>query len=154
MTKEELIKAKRQYKIHQKNTRNRFDKTGLKIEFKLSFDEWLDIWIKSGFWHLRGRNRGCYVMSRLNDIGHYEINNVFIQSVTDNHSQTYHPPYTSPRFNNPMLGKKGIDHPKSKKIQTPLGIFNSIVESAIAHNVKSMTIQYRCKKFPDLYKKV
>ena len=54
------------------------------IDFLLTFEEWLDIWSKSGYYHLRGRGKGTYVMSRYNDTGAYTIGNVFIQSNAQN----------------------------------------------------------------------
>lgn len=57
------------------------------IEFILSFEEWYNIWLNSGYWHLRGKGKGTYVMSRIGDTGPYEIGNVFIQSNSDNVSE-------------------------------------------------------------------
>ena len=57
------------------------------INFLLTFEEWWDIWEKSGKWDQRGRKRGQFVMSRNNDIGAYEIGNVLIQSQDKNMSQ-------------------------------------------------------------------
>ena len=57
------------------------------IDFELSFNEWWDIWQQSGKWEQRGFRKGQYVMSRKNDIGAYEVGNVFIQRAEDNHSQ-------------------------------------------------------------------
>lgn len=54
------------------------------IDWQLTFDEWFDIWQKSGFYHLRGKGKGSYVMSRYNDTGPYHINNIFIQSNSKN----------------------------------------------------------------------
>ncbi len=56
------------------------------IEFTLSFDEWYDIWQKSGHWEERGRKKGQYVMSRVGDTGAYAIGNVFIQTHSQNMS--------------------------------------------------------------------
>lgn len=54
------------------------------IEFLLTFEEWYDIWQKSGHWENRGRRQGQYVMSRYNDTGPYSKDNVYIQTVTAN----------------------------------------------------------------------
>ena len=54
------------------------------IDFHLTFEEWLDIWQKSGFYDKRGVGRGSYVMSRYNDIGPYAVGNVFIQTNAQN----------------------------------------------------------------------
>ena len=70
------------YKMQIRNCRNRKDRNGNAIEMRLSFDEWLHIWEKSGMWHLRAPNGA--VMSRHNDIGHYELGNVDIKMSADN----------------------------------------------------------------------
>jgi len=54
------------------------------IDFYLSFDEWNDIWQASGKWDVRGRGKGKYCMSRVNDTGAYAVGNVFIQLTTQN----------------------------------------------------------------------
>lgn len=54
------------------------------IEFNLTYDEWWDIWQKSGKWEERGARKGQYVMSRYNDMGAYRVGNVFIQPHEDN----------------------------------------------------------------------
>jgi len=66
------------YNKHRLSAQNRKDALGNPIEFKLTYEEWLDIWASSGFAHLRGRKRGQYVMSRHNDIGNYEVGNGLI----------------------------------------------------------------------------
>ena len=48
------------------------------IPFLLTFEEWYQIWQKSGHLENRGRGKGKYVMCRNNDIGPYDINNVYI----------------------------------------------------------------------------
>lgn len=50
------------------------------IGFNLTFDEWFEIWDKSGYLD----QYGLYVMSRYEDKGHYEKGNVFIQSRKNN----------------------------------------------------------------------
>jgi len=62
----------------------RKDLAGNPIEFRLTFAQWWKIWQKSGKWELRGREKGCYVMSRKNDMGHYEPGNVVIILATQN----------------------------------------------------------------------
>ena len=82
---------------HGRNARRRVDVHGNPIQFKLSFDEWLSIWEKSGHLNERGAKKGQYVMSRIGDTGNYEVGNVFIQLFEDNISQ----------------GNKGKNKPKS-----------------------------------------
>lgn len=72
--------------LRQKNAK-RLDTEGNPIEMKLSFTQWLAIWVDSGHLNNRGRGKGKYVMSRINDLGHYELGNVFIQLHTENVSQ-------------------------------------------------------------------
>ena len=78
------------YKIHKKNAKQRG------ILFNLTFEEWWDIWQKSGHWEERGSGRGSYCMSRYGDMGSYEISNVFIQTnaqnVIDAHIGIHHTP--------------------------------------------------------------
>lgn len=64
--------------------RGLIDAEGTKVEMKLTFDEWWKIWQDSGKWEQRGSRKGGYVMSRKNDLGHYEVGNVFIQLHADN----------------------------------------------------------------------
>ena len=56
------------------STRGRVDKNGQPIEMKLTFEEWCKIWLDSG--HLPNLP---YVLSRVNDCGHYEVGNVYVQ---------------------------------------------------------------------------
>lgn len=59
------------------------------IGFTLTFEQWWDIWNKSGHWDQRGIGKGQYVMSRRGDIGPYEIGNVFIQTQAGNHKDSH-----------------------------------------------------------------
>ena len=52
--------------------------------FELTFEDWYDLWQKSGHWEERGRGKGQYVMSRVGDKGPYKIGNVFIQTNAQN----------------------------------------------------------------------
>lgn len=56
------------------------------ISFRLTYDQWLAVWQRSGKLNQRGRNSGQYCMSRPNDRGVYEIGNVLIIMVNANHS--------------------------------------------------------------------
>lgn len=60
-----------------------------KIEFLLTFDEWLLIWIDSGHLHERGRKRGQYVMARNDDIGPYAIGNIRIVTNGTNNTEAH-----------------------------------------------------------------
>lgn len=54
------------------------------IPFVLTFAEWFSVWQASGKLHLRGRGKGRYCMSRINDSGGYELGNVHIQLTEEN----------------------------------------------------------------------
>jgi hypothetical protein len=54
------------------------------ISFEFTFDEWWNIWQKSGRWAERGCGKGQYVMARFGDIGPYASNNVKIITIEEN----------------------------------------------------------------------
>lgn len=54
------------------------------VAWNLTFAQWFAVWQSSGKLHLRGRGKGNYVMSRVNDAGCYELGNVHIQLATEN----------------------------------------------------------------------
>ncbi len=57
------------------------------IQFKLTFDEWLMIWTRSGHLEERGRKRGQFVMARKGDKGPYAVGNVKIITNGDNNRE-------------------------------------------------------------------
>jgi len=71
-----LKKARLAYHSHKGGAKRRG------IEFKLTFEEWWDIW-KPHF-HNRGRNKGQFAMCRTMDKGAYEVGNVRIDTVEGN----------------------------------------------------------------------
>lgn len=85
----------KKYRDHKSKAKHRG------IDFTLTFDEWWDIWQKSGKWNQRGMFKGSYVMSRNNDKGPYSVDNVKIQSVGENNQEAY-----DCHRQGPMLGKK------------------------------------------------
>lgn len=54
------------------------------IEWRITFIEWMSVWLQSGRWADRGVGKGRYCMSRRGDVGPYAIGNVFIQPVEQN----------------------------------------------------------------------
>ena len=69
----------KKYKNKISSTVGRVDKNGDPIEMRLTFEEWKDIWLASG--KIPSIE---YVLSRYNDIGHYEVGNVFVQHIKHN----------------------------------------------------------------------
>lgn len=88
------------------NTTTRLDKLGNRIEFRMSLSEWLDLWLSSDAWRTRlaKRNGSTAVISRINDIGHYEIGNVFIQSSGKNVADAERD-YSAPRARLILMNK-------------------------------------------------
>lgn len=70
--------ATRAYAFQRRNAKNRG------IAWKLTLEEWWEIWKSSGKYEERGRNRGQYVMARVGDQGAYERGNVEIQTHSQN----------------------------------------------------------------------
>lgn len=70
--KEYLKSPKRKFQEHKQHARMRG------VPFTLTFDEWWDIWAKSGKWDKRGRGRGKFCMHRVKDEGGYSTGNVYI----------------------------------------------------------------------------
>lgn len=54
------------------------------IGFELTLAQWWAVWQASGKYHLCGKGKGHYCMSRIKDDGPYALGNVHIQLVTDN----------------------------------------------------------------------
>lgn len=54
------------------------------ITWDLSLAQWWDVWQTSGKWEQRGRGKGAYVMSRIQDAGGYEFGNVHVQLAEEN----------------------------------------------------------------------
>lgn len=65
--------ATRAYEQQRRNAHSRA------IQWNLTLAQWWSLWQTSGKWEQRGRGKGKYVMSRINDSGAYEIGNVHIQ---------------------------------------------------------------------------
>ncbi len=83
----DLKLAKLRYNQQKGQAVHRKDILGNPINWNLTFDEWLNIWITSNKWHLRGCGIGKYCMSRKGDLGDYSIDNVEIKEFTQNTSE-------------------------------------------------------------------
>lgn len=67
----------------------KWDREGHRVQFKLTWVQWHRIWLKSGHLEERGRGKGKYCMSRVDDLGDYVVGNVFIQEFGKNVSDTH-----------------------------------------------------------------
>ena len=154
--------AKGRYNSQRCSARSRKDKNGNQIEFRLTFDEWLDIWTTSGHYEEMGRKRGQYCMSRYNDIGHYEVGNVFIQLFEQNRKDAVEG-FTLSSSQKAAMMSKVVGVPKSeehkqkisiarrKAIMTPKGECSSILEAASKFNHHTKWIHNKLKKCPTEY---
>jgi hypothetical protein len=83
----EFQRARNAYSIQKSSALNRKDRNGNPIEWLFTFETWIDLWLKSGHWHQRGKGRGQYCMSRFGDVGPYAPWNVEIKTVGENNSE-------------------------------------------------------------------
>lgn len=90
------------------------------IPFELTFDEWLEIWEKSGHLAERGRRNNQYVMARARDQGSYTVGNVSIITFEQNCRDRKHSIDTLTKLRKarqgrtPMLGKKQTVETRNK----------------------------------------
>lgn len=144
------------------------------VLFLLTFEQWKNIWLASGKWEHRGRGANKYCMCRNNDIGAYEIGNVFVdlgkQNVSDGNKGKKNSAETKAKkssalkgmphpwsvgANNPMhrlevkakisAALSGGNHYKAKMVGTPHGIWRSATECAKALGIAIPTVNWRCK---------
>lgn len=87
-----------------------------KIQWDLTFEEWLDIWTKSGFLHLRGRGKGKYAMGRKLDTGPYAVGNVYI-TLFEKNNQDQH--IWNPNFDKDWWGGVKIKDPLGNVLEFP-----------------------------------
>jgi len=109
LSEEELQQAKRQYSLQKSccKTKDKRDAAGLPVEMKMSFEQWLQVWIESGKYHLRGNRKGQFVMARKDDLGHYEVGNVDIIPTEENSS------FANKGEKHPQFGKT-VEHSRFK----------------------------------------
>lgn len=108
------------------------------VDFLLTFEEWLDIWTKSGHYHERGSRRGQYCMSRYGDTGPYALGNIFIQLTSQNTSDAQNGvkdiPQTSEsnlKRSKSMLGKNVGPKPK---VQCPHCSTNGAMHNMVRYH--------------------
>lgn len=80
----QLTKVRNDYANQKSQCKNKLDANKNPVKMLLTFSEWLKIWIDSGKLSERGLKKGQYCMCRIDDIGHYEIGNVFIDLHANN----------------------------------------------------------------------
>lgn len=169
----DLKVAERKYK-HQAYLCIKEDKTdanGLQVRMEMTFEEWVQIWKDSGKWDLRGRTKGSYCMCRINDLGHYEVGNVFIDLHSNNVSSAQKgnthkkgvsyqmSKETKQKISEANKGKNLSKETKQKMseahkvaVNTPRGQFSSIGGAAIELGIKRGKVAYRVNSTADKWK--
>ena len=66
------------YKAQIRGCKRKVDVLGNPVEMRMSLQQFADKWDQSGHWDQRGRKKGEYCMARIDDLGHYEWDNVKI----------------------------------------------------------------------------
>jgi hypothetical protein len=156
------------YTQHKSNAKRRG------IEFKLTLDEWKQIWIDSGKWDQRGRGADKYCMCRIGDQGCYEVGNVFIGlgkiNVRDGNLGKTDSEETKRKKSEASKGKPkpwaagknsvmhrpevkakmsiavgGSNNYRAKTVVSPFGVFGSTTEASKELNIPAVTIQWRCR---------
>lgn len=126
-----LAKAKGRYNSHKSNARYRG------IEFNLTFEQWYDWWLSQGIDKntvdiKHDGQSPC--MCRFNDIGAYEIGNIYFDTRSNNIRD---------------FGLRRDYSSQFKKVKTPDGVFNSRKEASEYYNLTGEAISWRCKNKPE-----
>lgn len=165
LTNEELKIAKRKYINHKHNCRGRVDRVGNPIEFRLTYNEWINIWLQSGYWNKRGPYKEQYVMLRFNDLGHYEVGNVEIKTGKENNIERNSSTEWKLKQKNSMKNRSTEWKSKqkvanqqrcNKEISCNSIIYESLNKAALSispESIKHKTawLKYQMIKFPDRY---
>lgn len=163
-----MIDAKKKFIAHRSNAKRRG------IDFNLTFEQWMNIWIDSGKWDQRGRGADKYCMCRIGDKGAYCIDNVFIgqgkHNVRDGNIGKLDSKETKRKKSQAAKGKahpwavgdknvmhrpevkaklsiaiSGANHYKAIGVNTPSGYFDTAKQASQALGIKKSTIEWRSR---------
>lgn len=128
-----MIDAKIRYGIHKNAAKRRG------IEFLLTFDQWNTWWLANGIDKNYPTQKGPSIpcMCRYNDQGPYSLDNIYIDSLSNNIKYYYK---TSRHLNN------NYRNGRQRIVNTPIGQFDGVQTAAQALKVTPTTIQNRIKK--------
>jgi hypothetical protein len=144
------------------------------IPFLLSFEQWLAVWTDSGELEQRGRGASKFCMCRHNDVGAYEVENVFIGTGRENVrvgnlgkvvSEETRKKISKSKFGkpnpwsvgelNPMhrlevkakisLAIGGGNHYKQRGVNTPKGYFVTAKAASDALGIPKSTVEWRAR---------
>lgn len=139
------LKARRAYKVQMYNANQRG------IQFLFSPADWWSWWNVDGRWERRGLGAENLCMARNGDIGPYSPENVHLATNMQNmrevpkevRSAAILKSYES--RDGFMKGKRGQEHPKSRKVVTPSGIFGSASLAAEHYGITRQTAAHRAR---------
>lgn len=80
----DVKKVKQKWCSKRASTRGRKDKNGVLIEFKLSFEDYYKLYNDYGQYPSLN-----YVLCRKDDLGHYEVGNVYVDYFMNNLTSAY-----------------------------------------------------------------
>jgi hypothetical protein len=80
------------------------------IPWDMTFEQWQDIWNKSGKWEERGVGRNKYCMSRIDDEGAYCPENVEIKTQGSNRQEYLERRWKRPKADLPQERKSAWDY--------------------------------------------
>lgn len=114
---------KKLWRRFQKSRINSFHR---EIEFLLTFEEWLKIWMDSGHLQDSGRGKEKFCMARYGDKGSYIVGNVRICTNRENQDELLANPEKLIEIGSGMRGKKHRISSRKKMSRSKLGNKNAL----------------------------
>ena len=134
------------YRTQRNNARSR------KIDWNLSYEEWITWWLSTGHFNQRGRYTGEYCMCRFNDTGPYELGNIYCATLVENTKAALCGKKKSEEHRAKLAEGLEINRPKNKKkVYTKDKTFESISEAARYYGMSSEGVARRVRKPRDDY---
>ena len=117
------------------------------IPWEITEKEWIDWWLSHGVDKslpiLPKATGATLAMCRYNDAGPYRLDNIYCDTMTNNNLHSWQ--WNRDRRTAAFKGQN------SKRIKTPLGIFDSRHAAAAAHNKSPEALGYWIKHRPNDY---
>ena len=117
------------------------------IEFNITFDEWYNLFLHHGVDKndIEKISKDQLCLCRNNDCGPYSLDNVYVATRSKNSIDRN-------RWNPQRHNKSGKEHYKTRIINTPKGVFDTLNDAGKAFNVTGVTISNWTKtKSNDFY---
>ena len=127
---ENLMEDRYHIKCHIENSKPRFNKNGERIEFLLTKEEYISVFLpyrEDERLYLKSIDRDRLVLCRKNDDGHYTVDNVYVDTMLNNSKEAYH--NRDDIFTKEFLSECGKKAAKVIKEKYPEGTFRGRVHS-------------------------